>query len=261
MDGHFVTGDGCKIAFRLDGPPDAPLLVLSNSLGTTMAMWERQIEALAKRFRVLRYDTRGHGASATPSGVYSLDRLGWDVLELLDHLQAGPVSFCGLSLGGMTAMWLGYRAPKRISRLVIANSSAYMGPRSMWQERMTIVRNRGMAAIRDAVLNRWFTEPFLATEADAIASTAIDLCATLVEGYNGCCGAIRDMDLRPMLRLIEPPTLVLAGACDLATPMDHSRLLAERIPNATLVTLDAAHLSAVEKPDEFTERVLAFLSV
>lgn len=261
MDKYFVTGDGCKIAFRLDGPADAPLLVLSNSLGTTMAMWDRQVEAFASRFRVLRYDTRGHGASAVPDGVYSLDRLGLDVLELLDHLQAGPVSFCGLSLGGMTAMWLGYRAPERISRLIIANSSAYMGPRSMWQDRMTITLDRGMAAIRDAVLNRWFTESFLATESDVITSTANDLCATSVEGYNGCCGAIRDMDLRPVLCLIGSPTLIIAGTCDLATPMDHSRLLQENISKATLTTLDAAHLSALENPGEFSERVLAFLSV
>ena len=257
--GFATMIDGCRIAWRIDGPPDAPVLVLSNSLGTAMAMWDDQVPALAERFRLLRYDTRGHGASTATPGDYALDRLGRDVIGLLDTLGIETAHFCGLSLGGMTGQWLGVHAPARIDRLVIANSSSYMGPSESWQQRMDLVRGQGMAAITPAVLERWFTPAFVASAAPGLARTRDQLLATLPPGYAGCCAAIRDMDLRPVVRLIDRPTLVIAGTLDPATPPDHAKAIASAIAGARLVSLDAAHLSNVEQPRAFERALLDFL--
>ena len=256
----FVTLiDGCRIAWRSDGPSEAPVLVLSNSLGTAMAMWDEQVAALAGSFRLLRYDTRGHGASTAPPGDYSLDRLGRDVVELLDGLGIEQAHFCGLSLGGMTGQWLGVHAPERITKLVIANSSSCMGPPDSWQQRMSVVREQGMAAIAQAVIDRWFTPRFIAGEALGLARTHEQLLATSPQGYAGCCAAIRDMDLRPVVHLIGRPTLVIGGSDDPATPPEHAEAIASAIAGSRLVTLDAAHLSNIEQPEAFTTALLDFL--
>lgn len=259
-EGFATMIDGCRLAWRMDGPADAPVLVLSNSLGTAMAMWEDQVPALARRFRVLRYDTRGHGASSVMPGDTSLDRLGRDVLGLLDALGIVRAHFCGLSLGGMTGQWLGVHAPDRIDRLVIANSSSFMGPAESWQQRMNTVREQGMAAITQAVLDRWFTPGFVASGAPGLARTHEQLLATAPGGYAACCAAIRDMDLRPVVHLVDRPTLVIAGSQDPATPPDHAQAIASAIAGARLVSLEAAHLSNIEQPAAFTATLLDFLS-
>jgi 3-oxoadipate enol-lactonase len=256
---HFETGDGCQIAYRLDGPADAPLLVLSNSLGTDMEMWAPQMPALTAEFRVLRYDTRGHGASVAPAGSYSLDRLGRDVVELLDASSVGEVAFCGLSLGGMTGQWLGIREPGRISKLILANTSSYMGPAEPWDIRIDTVRKEGMAPVADASIERWFTRPFLRSNPAEIAIMRAMLLATPSRGYMGCCAAIRDMDMRRTVSLIDRPTLVIAGIKDPATPLAHSDALVAAIKGATMDLLDAAHLSNVEQPTAFTASILRFL--
>ena len=258
-EGFATMIDGCRLAWRMDGPADAPVLVLSNSLGTAMAMWEDQVPALARRFRVLRYDTRGHGASSVMPGDTSLDRLGRDVLGLLDALGIVRAHFCGLSLGGMTGQWLGVHAPDRIDRLVIANSSSFMGPPESWQQRMNTVREQGMAAITQAVLDRWFTPGFVASGAPGLARTHEQLLATAPGGYAACCAAIRDMDLRPVVHLVNRPTLVIGGTQDPATPPDHSEQIAASISGARLVMLEAAHLSNIEQPADFTRGLLDFL--
>lgn len=259
-EGFATMIDGCRLAWRMDGPADAPVLVLSNSLGTAMAMWEDQVPALARHFRVLRYDTRGHGASSVMPGDTSLDRLGRDVLGLLDALGIESAHFCGLSLGGMTGQWLGIHAPDRINRLVIANSSSFMGPAESWQQRMNTVREQGMAAITQAVLDRWFTPGFVASGAPGLARTREQLLATAPGGYAACCAAIRDMDLRPVVHLVDRPTLVIAGSQDPATPPDHAQTIASAIAGARLVSLEAAHLSNIEQPAAFTAALLDFLS-
>lgn len=256
---HFVTGDGCRIAYRLDGPGDAPLLVLSNSLGTNIEMWAPQVAAFSARYRVIRYDTRGHGASDAPEGSYSLDRLGRDVVELLETIGADKVAFCGLSLGGMTGQWLGLREPSRISRLILANTSSFMGPPSAWDDRIAMVRKDGMAPLAAASVSRWFTPEFQTAHGSSIAPIETGLLATPASGYIGCCAAIRDMDMRRMVSLIDRPTLVIAGTRDPATPPPHSDALVAGIKGAALVSLDAAHLSNVEQPAAFTEAVLSFL--
>jgi 3-oxoadipate enol-lactonase len=255
----ITTGDGCRIAYRFDGTEDGPVLLLSNSLGTSMAMWEPQMAAFASRCRVLRYDSRGHGASDAPVGAYSMDRLGRDVLELLDALGLETVDFCGLSLGGMVGQWLGIRAPHRLRRLILANTSAYMGPPAGWDSRIAMVRGDGMAKLADASIARWFTPDFPAGHAKAVEPIRQMLLATDPAGYIGCCAAIRDMDMRRLAQLIAIPTLLIGGSQDPATPVEDSAYLLRQLKSADLVTLSGAHLSNVECPTAFAEACLEFL--
>ncbi len=260
MERHLITmGDGCRIAWRLDGPEHAPVLLLSNSLGTDMTMWTPQLAAWMQHFRVLRYDQRGHGASDAPVGAYSIDRLGRDVIELLDALNLASVHFCGLSLGGMTGQWLGIREPGRLQKLVLANTSSFMGPPAGWDARIVLVREHGMASLAQASIERWFTRTFIETSADAIAAIDTVLRATSPTGYAGCCAAIRDMDMRRMVHLVTAPTLVIGGDMDPATPRPHSDALAAAIAGADLIMLSAAHLSNIEQGDAFGRAVVDFL--
>jgi 3-oxoadipate enol-lactonase len=257
---HVTLGDGTRLAYRFDGPQDAPVLLLSNSLGTDHAMWDPQIAGLAQHFRVLRYDQRGHGASDAPAGAYSMDRLGRDVAELLDALGIVKAHFCGLSLGGMVGQWLVVHAPERIDRLILANTSAYMGPPSGWQSRIAGVLADGMAPLAQASIGRWFTPDFPEAEPEAVEPIRQMLLANNPAGYAGCCAAIRDMDQRPTAPLNRLPTLVIAGAQDQATPVEASRFLVEAAADARLQVLDsAAHLSNVEQAEAFLAAMLAFL--
>ena len=258
IDDFMRTGDDCRIAYRVDGPEGAPVLILSNSLGTAMAMWDAQMPYFAAHFRVVRYDSRGHGRSEAPVGGYSIERLGLDVIELADALGVGRFHFCGLSKGGMIGQWLGWRAPERLERLVLANTSPFMGPPSAWDDRIRTVLAAGMGVMTEAVLERWFTAGFRAEAKAELETVRSQLLATEWRGYAGCCAAIRDMDQRRLLALIDVPTLVIAGASDPATPIEHSHLLANGIRGATLRVLPAAHLSNVEQPKAFAEAVLDF---
>lgn len=255
----LILGDGCRIAYRFDGPSDAPVLLLSNSLGTDMAMWAPQMAAFAARFRVLRYDSRGHGASASPPGAYSMDRLGRDVVELLDALEIAEVDYCGLSKGGMVGQWLAHRAPDRLRRIVLANTSAYMGPPSNWQARIDGVLKDGMAPLAEASIARWFTPDFPAQAPDAVAPIRAMLLANDPAGYAGCCAAIRDMDQRPTAALNRTPTLVIGGSEDPSTSVAEAQFLADSAADGRLVSLRAAHLSNVEQPEAFAAVVLDFL--
>ena len=258
--GSITTGDGCSIAYRFDGPIDGPVLLLSNSLGTDMAMWEPQIAAFAAQFRVLRYDSRGHGRSGVPTGGYSIDRLGRDVIELLDALEISSFDFCGLSLGGMVGQWLGIREADRVRRLVLANTSGLMAPASSWDARIGIVLQSGMKSLAEASVARWFTEGFATIAPGAVAPILAMLNATDPQGYAGCCAAIRDMDMRRTVSLVTTPTLVICGARDPATPPAHSEALVNSIAGANFTMLDAAHLSNVEQPKLFSDAVLRFLT-
>lgn len=256
---HVTLGDGCRLAYRFDGPDGAPAVLLSNSLGTRLDMWAPQMDALTGRFRVLRYDSRGHGRSDVPAGGYGMDRLGRDAIELLDILGLDTVHFCGLSKGGMVGQWLGARAPERLGRMVLANTSAYMGPPALWDGRIAAVRSGGMAALADSVLARWFTPSFHAAAPERVAPVREMLLATAPEGYAGCCAGLRDMDLRLTAPLIRAPTLVIVGAQDPSTPPAEGHWLAETIPDARLATLECAHLSNVERASGFTSLLLEHL--
>lgn len=260
-DNQFVImDDGCRIAWRFDGPENAPVLLLSNSLGTDMHMWDPQIAALTTRCRVLRYDSRGHGQSDGPAGGYSMDRLGRDAVALLDAMELDSVHFCGLSKGGMVGQWLALRTPERLERVVLANTSAYMGPPANWQARIEGVLANGMAPLAEASIERWFTPSFPESAPERVARIREMLLSNNPIGYAGCCAAIRDMDLRPTARLNRVPTLVIAGSKDPATSVEEGRFLAESAVDGRLVVLPAAHLSNVEMPDDFSRAVLAFLA-
>ncbi|OYU00898.1 MAG: 3-oxoadipate enol-lactonase [Sphingomonadaceae bacterium PASS1] len=256
MRGSFRTLDGCEIAYWVDGSADAPALLLSNSLGATHKMWDDQVPVFAKHWRTVTYDTRGHGASAAPAGAYSLDRLGRDALDLLDHLQIGKTHFCGISLGGMTGQWLGAHAPTRVDRLILAHTSAYLPPAAAWQERIETVLKNGVCSIAEAVVGRWVSPAFKDNHPDKFTELVEAVAKIDAAGYSGCCAAIRDMDQRPLLSAINAPSLILAGLCDQATPLAHSQLLVDAMPNAKLATTDGAHLSNLEYVDQFNNLVL-----
>jgi 3-oxoadipate enol-lactonase len=234
--------------------------VLSNSLGTTPAMWDAQRPTLAERLRVVSYDHRGHGGSPVPVGPYELADLGADVLALLDRLDLERVHWCGLSLGGMVGMWLAIKAPERIDRLVLCCTSARLGPPEMWAERAATVRAHGVGAIADAGIDRWLSPEFRAREPETAAAILAMLAGTPAEGYAACCGVIERMDLLPQLGTIRAPTLVIAAADDPATPPEHGERIAAAIPDARLeIVANARHLAAVEQPQAMTELIAGHL--
>lgn len=256
--GTILTDDGIALAWRSDGDAALPPLLLANSLGTTIAMWEPQLPVLSTTHRVIRYDMCGHGESAVRPAGFAIDRLGRDALAILDHLGIARAAFVGVSLGGMVGQWLGFSASDRITRLVLANTSPHMPPREGWDTRIATIRAQGLAAIAPAVIDRWFTPAFRMASSvpDAIAAV---MTAGSPEGYAAACAAIRDMDFRAQLPLIGVPTLIIGGTQDPATPPPHSQLLADTIPDCALEWLDAAHLSNLERPDAFTAAIAAFL--
>jgi 3-oxoadipate enol-lactonase len=256
----FTTGDGCRIAYRIDGPDDGPVLMLSNSIGTTLSMWDGQIEQLSKHFRVLRYDTRGHGASGVPEGPYSVARMGRDVVELLDALKLDRVHFCGLSFGGLIGQWLGIHVPERIDRLVLSNTSSYLGPPEHWDGLIaSVLQGSDMAETADIFLKNWFPQRMLDADGAVVASFRSTLLAMKPQGLAGCYAAIRDTDMRRTVALISCPTLVVGGQHDTVCLPSHSELIAKTIPGAKLVMLPATHLSNVELPDDFLKAVVRFL--
>ncbi len=254
-----------SLAARIDGPPGAPVLVLGNSLGTSSELWERQLPALAGRFRLVRYEHPGHGPaggwlSPAPAGPYTIAMLGAGVLAALDRFGVGRALYCGVSLGGMIGMWMAATAPDRIAGLALCCTSAHLPPAQMWRQRAATVRADGSGVIAAQVVARWFTPEFAAAEPDVIAAFAAGLAATQPAGYAGCCEAIAAMDLRPLLGAITAPTLVIAGADDPATPPWHGALIAAGIPGARLkVIRGAAHLANVSQAGEVSHAVVQHL--
>ncbi|MCZ2860418.1 3-oxoadipate enol-lactonase [Blastococcus sp. VKM Ac-2987] len=246
------------VSYTVDGPADAPVVVLSNSLGATRAMWDQQVPALAERFRVVTYDTRGHGDSPVPPGPYSLDDLADDLVALLDEVGAERAHVAGLSLGGMTGMRLAARDPQRVHRLALLCTSALLGPRQNWIDRAVTARSEGTAALAPTVVSRWVTPGFAADHPDVVARLREMVAGTDGEGYASCCEVIADMDLRADLPSITAPTLVVSGAQDPATPPEHQQAIAEGIPGAQLVSVSpGAHLANIEQPLQVTGALLA----
>ena len=256
----MTTGSTVEVHYLLEGPEDALVLVLSNSLGTTLAMWDEQAPALSERFRLLRYDHRGHGGSPVPPGPYKIEDLGRDVLVLLDRLEVERFSFCGLSIGGVVGMWLAREAPERVECLVLCCTSARFAP-DTFDSRARTVRANGVGAIADAVVERWFTPAFREGRPEVAEWARRMLLETPAEGYAGCCEAVRDADLSGRLGKISAPTLVVAGADDPAAPPEEAELIRDSIPNADLeVISDAAHLANMEQPEAITQAILDHLS-
>jgi 3-oxoadipate enol-lactonase/4-carboxymuconolactone decarboxylase len=257
----FVTVNNMRLYYRREGCEGRPVLVLAHSIGADHGMWAPQIGALLSRFQVVRYDTRGHGASDAPAGEYSIEQLGRDVLALMDALGIPKFAFCGLSLGGMIGQWLGCYSPDRLTGLVLANTSPLMLPASNWDMRRKMVLEGGMAAIADMAMQRFFSAETLARGGAYAASLRSVILGTNPQGYAACCSAIRDMDHTALLREIRTPTLVISGDHDVSTPWTgHGEILAREIPGAKAVRLDAAHLSNIERPRSFTMALFEFLN-
>lgn len=256
---HFADVPGTRLHYRMDGTRGRPVLVLSNSLGTDLSMWEPQMDALRPHFCVVRYDTRGHGQSGVPPGPYGIEQLGRDVVALLDHLQAERASFCGVSLGGITGMWLGVHAPARIERLVLANTAPKIGTPEVWNQRIATVVANGMGAIAEALLGRWFTPAFAAREPATIARMKAMLERQPASGYVAACAAVRDADLRDALARIAAPTLLIAGRHDPVTTPAEAAYVASRVSGARIVEVDASHLSNIEAAPAFNAALLDFL--
>ncbi|WP_020656521.1 3-oxoadipate enol-lactonase [Massilia niastensis] len=254
-----ATINGTLLHYRCQGKPAMPTVVLSNSLGTELGMWEDLAYRLARHFHVLRYDTRGHGASASPAGPYSLDLLGRDVLGLLDALDIARAHFVGLSMGGAIGQWLGVHAPHRLERLVLANTAARIGTPEGWRARAAAVRATGMEEIAAGSPGRWFTPGFVQAQPDLVGAMQANLRQADPEGYAACCDALADADLREAIVRIPVPTLVIAGALDPVTTVADARFMQEAIPGASLASVPASHLSNLEVPELFAETVDAFL--
>jgi 3-oxoadipate enol-lactonase len=254
-----IDADGCPIHVEVDGPERAPALMLSNSLGTTLHMWDGQVAPFTQHFRLVRYDRRGHGKSGLPKAPYTMERLGRDVLAVLDGLGIAKTSWCGLSMGGMVGQWLGANAPERIERLVLSNTSSYFPDKTAWNDRLALVREKGIAAFAGPNMERWFTREFRERAPATVAWMAEMFAATPLAGYIACGEAVRDMDHRALLPRISAPTLVVAGKHDPATPLQAGEYISSRIAGAALTVLDAAHISNVEQPSAFTDAVLNFL--
>jgi len=246
----------------VEGPEGAPVVVFSNSLGTTGVMWDAQAAALSDRFRVLRYDARGHGETPAPPGPYTVGDLAGDVLALLDRLEIERVSFCGLSIGGMTGMWLGVNAPERIDRLAICCTGMQLPTAEMWTERAALVREKGMEAVIDATIERWFTPAFPQRSPGVVARIREIFIATDPEGYAGCCEALAEFDMRGQLDAIRAPTLVIGGDDDPVGTPERIAAIGDEVPDSRVVILpNARHLAAVEQADAVTQELGQHLSV
>lgn len=254
-----IAADGCPIHVEMSGPERAPVLMLSNSLGTNLHMWDDQVRPFTEHFRLIRYDRRGHGRSGAPPGPYSMERLGRDVLAILDHFNIKRTNWCGLSMGGMVGMWLGANAPNRVNRLVLANTTPYFPDKTLWNDRIRIVKEQGLAALVEGNMERWFTKEFRERAPKPVARIRDQFLATKPEGYIGCCEAIRDMDLREPIRSIKAPSLVIIGSRDPATTPEMGELIRDSIPGAKAVVLESAHISNIEQADKFTDAALEFL--
>ncbi|HLH93605.1 MAG TPA: 3-oxoadipate enol-lactonase [Xanthobacteraceae bacterium] len=257
----IAAADGCPLWVEFEGPPQAPVLVLSNSLGTDLHMWDAQAALFAQSFRVVRYDRRGHGKSGVPHGPYTMEQLARDALAIADALGLGRFHWCGLSMGGMEGMWLAAHAAARLDRLILSNTCCFYPDKPVWDRRIAAVRSVGdLSLLADWILRLWFSPRFL-TGAGAAAVTPFRsmLSATQIEGYIGCCEAIRDMDHRDILPHIHAPTLVIAGRYDQATPVAAAKLIHSRIRDAGLEIFDSGHFTNVEQPEAYARLVLDFL--
>jgi len=255
----IIDVNSCAFNVEVEGPVNAPALMLCTSLAANLHMWDPETPGWAKEFRVIRYDRRGHGKSAAPKGPYSIEMLGRDALAILDSLGVKRFIWCGLSLGGMVGMWLGANASDRVEKLILSNTRAYYPEKGGYEDRIKGVRENGLAPLADGNMERWFTKDFREKNPETVAATRAAFLETSVEGYVGCLAAIRDMDHREILGRITAPTLVIAGKQDIATPPEVNEYVRSRIPGATMTVFDTAHLSNIEEPIAYTAEVLKFL--
>jgi len=258
-----ITANGISINYALEGPADAPVLTLSHSLATTLAMWDPQMPALTRRWRVLRYETRGHGATDAPAGAYSLEQLADDARALLDALGIQRTHWLGLSMGGMIGQTLALRAQDRLASLILADTSSRIPPeaRPTWQERIRTAETQGMEPLVEPTIGRWFTAPFRERRPDVVDRVRAMIRGTNPRGYVGCCHAISALNLTDRLGAVKLPALVVVGEEDQGTPVAAARAIHEGIKGSELVVIPAAaHLANVEQPEAFTDAITKFLN-
>jgi 3-oxoadipate enol-lactonase len=256
----FVEVDGIRLHCRVEGPEGAPAIVFLNSLGTDLRMWDPQVAVLRSSFKVVRHDSRGHGASDSPAGPYSIELLGGDVVGLLDALEIERVDLCGVSMGGLVALWLAASHPNRIGRAILAGTAVKIGSKELWDERVRAVEAGGMEAIRDVVMERLLTSSFRKRSPEVAGRVEATLESTPPDGYVASCVAVRNADLTDVVGTIRAHSLIVVGADDVAAPPREAEKLHEHIAGSELVVLeDASHLCNIEQPERFNQAVLRFL--
>ena len=254
------TSNDAEINYQTFGDANHPAIVFSNSLGTKYSMWQVQIEHFQKDHFVICYDTRGHGQSSAPQGPYTIDQLGQDMVNLLDHLNIQKADFCGISMGGVTGQWLAIHHSARFNHVIVCNTAAKIGQEQAWLDRAKLVREQGLKPIAETAALRWFTERFIQSQSTIVESMSNDLAAGSAEGYASCCEALAKADLREDLKSISVPVLVIAGQQDPVTTVADGQFMVDRIANAELFEIDASHISNVEKPQEFNQALEKFLA-
>jgi 3-oxoadipate enol-lactonase len=251
--------DGCPIHYQVEGPANAPVLMLCNSLGTDLHMWDDQAPAWSKEFRLIRYDRRGHGQSGAPKGPYTMDRLGRDALAVADAAGARTFNWCGLSMGGMVGQWMGAHARDRVQKLVLSNTHYYYDDKQPWHDRMKFAEQNGLDKLAGPMMERWFTKSFRDRSPDVVAKIAKMFTSTKLDGFLGCCAAVRDMDFRTSTPTITAPTMIIVGAQDPATLPAYGEAIHTMIKGSKLTVIDAAHLSNIEQPKAYADAVANFL--
>lgn len=246
----FISQDA-EIHYQTFGDASRPAFIFSNSLGTNFSMWQPQIDFFQKTHFVICYDTRGHGASSAPQGPYTLEQLGQDVVNLLDHLNIAQAAFCGISMGGLTGQWLAIHHPARFSHVIVCNTAAKIGQEQAWLERAALVREQGLSPIASTAASRWFTTGFVQSHPDIVAKLSDDLAAGSAEGYASCCEALAKADLRAALNNIRVPVLIIAGQQDPVTTVADGQFMQAHIANSQLFEINASHISNIEQPDAF----------
>ncbi len=249
-----------QIHYQTFGDANAPAVIFSNSLGTNYHMWQAQIEALQHDHFVICYDTRGHGRSSAPQGPYTLQQLGQDVIQVLDHLEIQRASFCGISMGGLTGQWLAIQYPQRFQHVVICNTAAKVGQESAWLERAQLVRQQGLSQIAQTAASRWFSDQFIQSHPAVVEKLSHDLAQGSAEGYASCCEALAQADLREQIQQISIPTLIIAGSKDPVTTVADAEFMQQRIQHSQLMSLDASHISNIEAATAFNQALRAFIA-
>ena len=253
------TSNDAEINYQTFGDASQPAIIFSNSLGTQFNMWQPQISFFEKKFYVICYDTRGHGASSAPQGPYSIEQLGTDVIHLLDHLNIKKASFCGISMGGLTGQWLAIHHPERFNHVIVCNTAAKIGQEQAWNDRAQLVREQGLKPIAETAASRWFTEPFIRSNTAIVESLSNDLGAGSPEGYASCCEALAKADVREQLKNITIPTLVVAGQKDPVTTVADAQYIINHVRSSSLFEINASHISNIEQPKAFNQAIFSFL--
>ena len=255
----FISNDA-TINYASFGDANKPGVIFSNSLGTNYGMWQQQFNHFKNDYFVICYDTRGHGASTAPQGPYSIEQLGQDVIHLLDHLNINKATFCGISMGGLTGQWLAIHQPERFNHVIVCNTAAKIGQEQAWLDRAALVREQGLSPIAATAASRWFTDPFIQSQATIVETLSNDLAASSAEGYANCCEALAKADLREQLKDITVPVLIVAGMQDPVTTLTDGQFMLDHIPHAQMFEINASHISNIECPNEFNQAVQRFIA-